>query len=175
MREIDLKSFEDDLDEEVDIYSINNSLDDATTNELRFIINSFSKYYKKTVSKSPKKNFLSIINNFDITLETISTGIMGTSFKTNASQLYKNLPTIKELMEDSIRELEDEVETLRSINKDLTKKNKDLAIKYHDSQSELSEARTEIAFLKSSKKTSKTYNSHTSYGGCGGSMSYGRC
>ena len=128
------------------------------------------------VLKDPKKSPLSIINNFDITLETISTGIMGTSFKTNASQLYKNLPTIKELIDDSIKDLEDEIENLKRENKSLSKKNRDLETKYDVSQTKLSDMEEELKSLKSKKTASKSsYSSHTSYGGCGGSISYGRC
>lgn len=152
---INLNDLESTIDKEVDIYGFNNSLDDVTIEELRFITSSFCKYYKKMISK--KTNFLDILTSFDNTLEIVSMGVIGTSFNTNAPELYKNLPTIKAMTEEIISELQKNIETLETKCNSLSTKNKKLV-------DELESLKKEVSSLKKSVKT-LSYTSPESHGG----------
>lgn len=158
----------DTLDEDVDVYSILHSLDDETTKELRFIATAFARFY---ISKSKGKSLREVLAMFDLTLETISLGIMGTSFKTSAPNMYKDLPTIKEGLDEEIKEYEKELKELRNKVKSIPSYEK----KIKDLKEEINDLKDEIKLLKNKSKTSSS-SGYSSYGGCGGStVSYGRC
>lgn len=159
---IDLETLIDVLDEEVDIFSINNSLDDATTDELRFIVNSFAKFFKGTYNG--QESIFSVFKSFENTLEVIRSGAFGRTFTTNAHLLYNKIPTINDIFifgtEDLIKDA-----------KELERTNKELSIKIEQLEKEIND-------LKSMRTKSTSGSSGSSYGGgCMGSSTrrYGGC
>lgn len=157
---LDIKTLQDNLDEEVDVFGILNSLDDDTIEELRYITKAFSKFY---AAKSKNKSLHEIIYLFDTTLESITMGVMGTSFKTKASNYYKELPTIKEGLIEENKEIEAELKDLRK-----------QAAKIPDYKKEISNLKARIKSLEDQiDYLERSSRSSSSYGSCGGS--YGRC
>ena len=157
--DFDIMSLEDILDDEVEIYGFNNSLDDSTIEELHFIANSFAKFFKKEFVSNG--DISRIIKKFEDSLSVLTSGIFGRSFETNAVLFYKNIPTIDKLYKEGIEQLEAKIKTLTKNNSLLEKENEEL--------------REEINNLKKSKSSIKTSGTSSSYGGCGGGRSYGSC
>lgn len=158
--DFDVMNLEDILDDEVEIYGINNSLDEKTVEELHFIANSFAKFFKGEYLSNGEIS--KILKKYEDSLNVLTSGIFGRSFETNAVLFYKNIPTIDKLYKEGIEQLEAKIKTLTKNNSLLEKENEEL--------------REEINSLKRSKSSVKTSSSGSSYGGCGGGgRSYGSC
>lgn len=161
------------LDEEIDVYEFQNSLDEDTVKELRFITLSFSKYYKKEVAKDVSD--MEILLGFEDVIQSMKDGVFGTSFTTLAPALYRDLPTIKKMYSVKTKELfygddntEKEIDKLKT---QINKLKKDLI----NAKDELKQAESDRDYYKRKYNSSSSYSS-SSYGSCsGGSSSYGRC
>ena len=161
------------LDEEIDIYEFQNSLDSDTVKELRFIMLSFSKYYKKEVAKNTSD--IEILLGFEDIVQSMKDGVFGTSFNTLAPALYKDLPTIKKMYSVKTKELfygdddtEEEINKLKTV---IDKLKKDLKT----AKKELQEMEDDRDYYKRKASSSSSYGS-SFYGSCsGGSSSYGHC
>ena len=165
-KEIDLKELPNILDEEIDVYGISNSLDEQTIEELRFIISSLCKFLNKKLNK--KSDFIDLLKSFDSSLELVADGVYGTSFKTSANLIYKDLPTIQRLIMESFDELKYKVTELEENNDKLKDSNKSL-------KEQLKDAKELIDSLKDEVNTLKNRSSRSSSSFYGGSSSYGRC
>lgn len=160
------------LDEEVDVYEINNSLDEDTVKELRFIALSFSKHYKKEVTKDVSD--LEILLSFEDIVQGIKDGVFGTSFNTLAPALYKDLPTIKKMYSVKTRELyygnkdDEKDKEIKKLKETVSKLKKDLT----SAKDDLKNAKDDLSYYKR-KCASSSSSSYSSYGSCGGS--YGHC
>lgn len=163
----DIMELESIIDEEVDIYSINNSLDDNTTEELRFIATSFARFFKGAYSSN--NNISKILKDFEGSLTVLTSGVFGRSFTTNAVLLYRDLPTIKELYFEGVEQLESQIKTLKTSNLSLTSENYSL-------KREIESLKEDIQNYKN-KLSSSSKGSYVSYGSCGGGSrrSYGGC
>lgn len=172
----DVMELETIIDEEVDVYGINNSLDDETTEELRFIATSFAKFFKGAYASD--NNISKILKDFEGSLNVLTSGVFGRSFTTNAALLYRDLPTIKELYFEGVEQLESRIRslttskiTLESENKSLKREIESLRTDLKDYKDRLSRAYTKEGTVRRSTPSS------SSYGGCGGGSrrSYGGC
>jgi hypothetical protein len=167
-----LNNLEDILDEEVDVYTLSNGIDDATAEELRFIAKSFAKFYKGKV-ESGEKNDLKILNDYEFSLKAISDGIFGTSFKTMARLLYKNLPTIRKMdleANETTIKLIDELNAQKQLSDDFKKRN---AFLEKEIKTLTDEIDRKDRLLKSRSTGSSSWSSAGSCGG--GRSSAGRC
>ncbi len=160
------------LDEEIDVYEFQNSLDEDTVKELRFITLSFSKYYKKEVAKDTSD--IEILLGFEDVVQSMKDGVFGTSFNTLAPALYRDLPTIKKMYSVKTKELyygDDEKAADKKVKKleaMVNKLTKELTVAKRD----LIEAENKVDYYKRKCSSSSSYSS---YGSCGGGSSYGRC
>ena len=158
---MDIKLFEENLDEEIDIFVINHSIDPNGEKELRFIINAFCKFLKKNSEKSFEENFKA----FDTSLEILMDSFCETGFKSNAHLFYHQLPSIQKRINQTNDSLREEINNLNKQNKKL---NKELTY----AKKALVDANAEIDALKNKIRKS---SSSGGYGSCGGSRSYGMC
>ena len=160
---MDIKVFEETLDEEIDVFVINHSIDADGEKELRFIINAFCKFLARNTGKPFEEN----LKAFDTSLEVLIDTFYETGFKSNAHLFYHQLPSIQNRINEGKDKLRAEIKQLNEKNKKL---NKDLAT----TKRELVDANAKIDTLKDEIRSLK-YSRSSSYGSCGGSSSYGRC
>ena len=164
---------EDILDEEVESYGIMNSLDDFTVEELHFIAGSFAKFFKNEYSKD--SNISKIIKEFEGSLKVLTTGVFGRSFTTNAVLLYRSLPSINEIYQEGIKQLESQIENLADSNHSLRTENISLKKEVDILKRDLEDVKEKLKKHYRNEPTIRT-TTGTSYGGCGGgSRSYGSC
>jgi len=139
-------------------YSLDNDLNSKTTEELKFIINAFLKYYKKSIGE--QMSDIEILLGFEELLDSIKDGIFGSSFTTVAVALYRDLPTIKEMYNKKTKELFDETRTLKIENKRID----EMKEKVDELERELRMAKDDIDYYRNQlyPKSSKTASKSTS-------------
>lgn len=169
-KESEILDLESTIDEEVDVYSLTNSLDDDTTKELRFAATSFARLY---IKKCKHFNANEIFVEFENSLITIQSGVFGTSFTTNGVYLYDKLPTIKKIRDSIYDAMAEENELLEKENEELKDKISRIKTELDTTKRLLDAKERELDALK---RKSSGY-SRSSGGSCGGggSSSYGRC
>lgn len=140
------------------------SLNEDELNELNFICESFVKYYNSLAKKETLYSPKMVSESFDAMLNTQLTGIWS-GLNTRANLFYKQVPELEKIF------LQD------TLDKKIATKNDELSAKNKEIQTlkrELNSTKEENKRLKTRSETpSRTTPSYSSYGGCGGSRSYG--
>jgi len=166
-----IKKLQTQLEAEANNYVTKYGLDDTEKQELLFIVNSFVKYYNNANSKG--KSLSKILREFKDSVDVLISGVFGRDFSSDAVNIFEKLPSIKEMYQKSVKELEKEIEELNIQNGELKAEIEELN-KLKNKLEKQKEAYKKKAEAQSNSGYSGGYGNYNSnsYGGCGGGVSY---
>lgn len=139
------------------------NLTEEELNELNFICESFVKYYNNLSNKETVYSPKMVAESFDTMLNTQLTGIWS-GLNTRANLFYKQVPELEKIFQQDTLD-----KKIANRDSELNEKNKEI----RSLKRELDSTKAENKRLKTKTESTSRSSSYSSYGGCGGSYSYG--